>query len=163
MKELARSARVDKEYRVFLVGGGSALIGGWRESTIDADLYSDDEDIFRDVQELKERLQVNIEFARPENFVPPLEGSRQRHLFIRKMGRVSYYHYDPYSQALSKIVRGFTRDLADAEAFITSGMVDAGRLRALVNAIPDSAWAKYPALSSRAVRSAVDDFLSGRK
>jgi len=33
---------------------------------IDADLYSDDERVFRDVQGVKKRLNVNIEFVRPK-------------------------------------------------------------------------------------------------
>jgi hypothetical protein len=63
MRELARSSPGRQSYRVFFVGGGTAVLAGWRESTIDADLYSDREEIFRDIQAIKERLQLNIEFA----------------------------------------------------------------------------------------------------
>ncbi len=160
MKELARTAPGRGPYRVFFVGGGTAVHAGWRESTIDADLYSDQEEIFRDVQGIKERLQLNIEFARPETFVPALAGSKDRHVFIESIGKVSFYHYDPYAQLLSKLVRGFNRDMQDAARFLDSGMVDAERFRSLVSAIPDAAYAKYPALSRRAVLEAVEDFLS---
>lgn len=145
---------------MFFVGGGTAVLEGWRESTIDVDLYADKDEIFHDVQGIKERLQLNIEFARPEDFVPALAGSETRHVFIETVGKVSFYHYDPYAQLLSKVVRGFNRDMQDAGRFLDSGMVDAGRFRTLVNAIPDAAYAKYPALSRRAVLEAVDDFLS---
>ena len=161
MKELARSAPGRGPYRVFFVGGGTAVLAGWRESTIDADLYSDKEEVFRDVQGIKERLNLNIEFARPENFVPALAGSADRHVFIESVGKVSFYHYDPYAQLLSKVVRGFGRDMQDAERFLDSGMVDAGRFRDLVSAIPDAAYARYPTLSREAVLEAVDDFLAG--
>jgi len=161
MEELARSAPGRGPYRVLFVGGGTAVLAGWRESTIDADLYSDNEEVFRDVQGIKERLQLNIEFARPENFVPALAGSDDRHRFIETVGKVSFYHYDPYAQLLSKVVRGFNRDMQDAEGFLDSGMVDAERFRSLVSAIPDAAYVKYPALSRGAVLAAVDDFLSG--
>jgi hypothetical protein len=100
------------------------------------------------------------ELARPEDFVPPLSGSEDRHVFIETVGRVSYYHYDPYAQLLSKIVRGFARDLADARALVASGMVDAERFKKLVDAIPESVYSKYPRLSPQAVRSAVEDFLA---
>ena len=83
------------------------MLEGWRESSIDADLYAPQDDILRDVQNIKERLNLNIEFARPEDFVPPLEGSENRHVLIETVGRVSFYHYDPYAQLLSKVVRGF--------------------------------------------------------
>ncbi|MFQ5689060.1 MAG: hypothetical protein ACE5HQ_02145, partial [Gemmatimonadota bacterium] len=108
----------------------------------------------------KDRLRLNIEFARPEQFVPPLAGSAERHLFIDRVGSVEFYHYDPYAQLLSKIVRGFRQDLLDAEQFVTSGMVDPRRFLELVRAIPDSAYARYPNLSRDSVRAAVDEFVS---
>jgi ribosome modulation factor len=160
MRELAGSAGKVGHYDVYLVGGGTAVLKGWRESSVDADLYAARDDIFRDVQDIKERLRLNIELVRPEDFVPPLEGSPDRHVFIETVGRVSYYHYDPCSQLLSKVVRGFDRDMSDARAFVSSGMVDAGQFRRLVRAIPDSAWSKYPRHSPAAVREAVDQFLS---
>ena len=162
MKELARSAPGRRSYRVYFVGGGTAVDSGWRESTIDADLSSNDDTVFRDIQRIKERLQVNIEFARPEDFVPPLHGSDDRHLFIETIGRVSFYHYDPYAQLLSKVVRGFNRDMQDAENFVRSGMVDPKLFRSLVRRIPERAYAKYPSLSRQAVLSAVRDFLDQR-
>lgn len=133
---------------------------GWRESTVDVDLYADDDAVFRDVQALKERLHVSIEFARPEQFVPPLAGSESRHVFIDKVGRVTFHHYDPYAQLLSKVLRGFARDLQDAFGLISSGMVDGERFRSLVRAIPKAAYAKYPHLSPDAVIAAVDAFLA---
>lgn len=160
MNELARTAPGRRSYRVFFVGGGTAVLAGWRSSTIDADLYSDDDQIFRDVQGIKERLDVNIEFARPEDFVPALAGSDGRHVFIQTMGTVSFFHYDPYAQLLSKVVRGFARDMQDAEQFVASGMVEPERFRSLVHGIPESAFAWYPALSRSAVIEAVDEFLS---
>jgi hypothetical protein len=42
-----------------------------------------------------------------------------------------------------------------------SGMVDPRNLRSLVRAIPDSAYARYPALSRRGVEDAVEAFLRG--
>lgn len=160
MRELARSAQSKRTYRVYLVGGGTAVLEGWRESSIDADLYAKQDDIFRDVQAIKERLRVNIELVRPEDFVPPLDGSESRHVFIETVGQVSFYHYDPYAQLLSKIVRGFARDVTDAGALVASGMVDPDRFRTLVELIPESAYSKYPRLSSRAVLAAVEAFLS---
>ena len=161
MRELARSAKREESYRVYLVGGGTAVLEGWRESSIDADLYATQDDIFRDVQAIKERLRLNIELVRPEDFVPPLAGSEGRHVFIETVGRVTFYHYDPFVQLLSKVVRGFARDLTDAKALVTSGMVQPDRFRQLVEDIPESVYSKYPRLSPQAVRAAVEDFLSG--
>ena len=161
MKELARTAPRRVPSRVYLVGGGTAVYLGWRVSSIDADLCSDREDVFRDIQGIKERLNMNIDFVRPEDFVPPLKNTEERHVLIDKVGSITFFHYDPYAQLLSKIVRGFQRDLDDARKFVSSGMVDPARLLALVEAIPDAAYARYPSLSRAAVGKAVADFFAG--
>lgn len=160
MKELARTAPRRGPNQVYFVGGGTAVYLGWRHSSIDADLFSDREEVFRDIQGIKERLNMNIDFARPEDFVPPLQGTEKRHVFIDKIGSVAFYHYDPYAQLLSKIVRGFQRDLDDARKFVSSGMVDPARLLDLVEAVPDATYARYPSLSRAAVGKAVADFLA---
>ena len=160
MKELARSAPRRGVYRVYLVGGGTAVYLGWRRSSIDVDLFSEQDSVFRDVQRIKEHLNINVEFARPEDFVPPLAGSADRHMFIQTIGTVTFYHYDPYAQLFSKIIRGFERDLADARNFIGSGTVDPAQFRSLVANIPDAAYARYPSLSRKGVEKAVERFLS---
>jgi hypothetical protein len=159
MKELARTAPRGRSYKVYLVGGGTAVHLGWRRSSIDVDLFSDQQDVFQDIQKIKERLNMNIEFARPEDFVPPLRGSPDRHVFVDALGPISFYHYDLYAQLLSKVVRGFQRDLEDAREFVRRGMVDPERFRSLVAAIPDTAYAKYPGLSRSGVDRAVELFL----
>ena len=160
MKELARTAPRRGAYRVHLVGGGTAVYLGWRRSSIDVDLFSDQQGVFRDIQRIKERLNMNIEFARPEDFVPPLKGTPDRHVFIDTIGSISFYHYDPYAQLLSKVVRGFQRDIDDAREFVHSRMADPKRFQVLVAAIPDSAYARYPSLSRSGVERAVDTFLT---
>ncbi len=160
VKELSRAAPRRRNYRLFLVGGGTAVYLGWRRASIDVDFFSEQEALFVNIQEIKERLNVNVELARPEDFVPPLAGSEDRHVFIERVGPISLYHYDPYAQLLSKVVRGFQRDMEDARAFLSRGMVEGERFRSLVRDIPDSAYAKYPRLSRRGVESAVDAFLS---
>lgn len=160
MAELARNAPRGESFRVYVVGGGTAVLSGWRSSTIDADLHAERDEVFRDIQGIKDRLGLNIELVRPEHFVPALAGSDDRHLFIDRVGEIDFYHYDPYAQLLSKIVRGFRKDLLDAGNFVESGMVAPRRFQELVRGIPDSAFARYPNLSRDAVLTAVEDFLS---
>lgn len=57
-------------------------------------------------------------------------------------------------------MRGFRKDLLDAEAFVKSGLVEPERFRELVRGIPDSAYASYPNLSRDSVRTAVDEALA---
>lgn len=159
MRELARGLPRGQSGRVYLVGGGTAVWVGWRSSTIDVDLHGEPERLFDDIQEIKERLGVNIEFVQPEHFVPALEGTEERHVFLEKVGAVSFYHHDPYAQVFSKIVRGFARDLEDAESFVSSGLVDPLRLGQLVHQIPRQAYSRYPAISQDAVLAAVDAFV----
>ena len=109
MREIARGAPArGGPYHVYLVGGGTAVWAGWREASIDVDLFSEHDELFDDVQGMKERLNINIEFVRPEHFVPPLPGAQERHVFVETIEPVHFYHYDPYSQLFSKVVRGFT-------------------------------------------------------
>ena len=162
MNEIAQTAPRGRTFRVFLVGGGTAVYAGWRPTSIDADFHTDDDAVFRDIQGIKERLDVNVEFVRPEHFVPSLAGSDDRHVFIESVGKVSFFHYDPYAQIFSKIVRGFDRDLHDARRFIDSRMVDGSKLLELVHAIPGAAYARYPSLSPAAVNEAVRQFVESR-
>lgn len=163
MKALAGAAPRGVAARVWFLGGATAVDRGWRDSTIDADLHASDDRLLADVQQIKERLHLNIELARPEDFVPPLAGSAKRHVFIETVGKVSFFHYDPCSQLLSKIVRGFRQDLEDAARLLDDDMVDAGRFRELVRGIPDESYSRYPNLSRPAIEAAVEEFLSGRE
>ncbi len=158
MRELARSVRGRGPFRVLLLGGGTAVLAGWRESTIDADLHVEEDAVLSHLAGIKDRLQVNIELVRPEHFVPALEGCEDRHVFVERIGDVSFHHYDPYSQLLSKLVRGFQRDMHDAKSLVRSGMVDFDRFRELVQRIPEASFARYPALSRAAVADAVEAF-----
>jgi hypothetical protein len=161
LREIARTAPRGR-HRVFVVGGGTAVWFGWRASSVDADLFSEDDAVFRDVQAVKERLNVNVEFSRPEHFVPALPGSEDRHVVLETLGRVSFFHYDPYAQVLAKLVRGFGRDVEDVRDFVASGLVDPDRLRNLVRAIPDTALAKYPSLSRESLARALECLPSSR-
>ncbi len=160
MHELARTAPRRGVYRVYITGGGTAVYLGWRKASVDADLSADRDEVFRDIQGVKERLKANIEFASPADFVPPLKGSAARHIPIEKIGGVTFFHYDPYMQLLAKITRGFQRDLDDARNFLRSGLVDAQKFKSLIAEIPDSAYSKYPNLSRAGVEKAVEDFLA---
>jgi hypothetical protein len=104
---------------------------GWRDTTIDVDLRFEPEldELLRALPGLKERLGLNIELASPPDFIPELPGWRDRSPFLLREGRVDVHNFDLYSQALSKIERGFAHDLAgrDRAAFAGPG---AGRWEA---------------------------------
>src|SRR5437762_10389996 len=137
MKALAAQARVAS--RVYLVGGASSVLLGWRNSTIDIDLkiIPETDEIFRSLPRLKEQLHLNIELASPDDFIPELPGWQQRSRFIQQEGSLSFYHYDFYAQALAKIERGHEIDSHDVKELIARGLVDPQRLRELFLMIED--------------------------
>jgi hypothetical protein len=161
LKELAREAAA--EVAVYLTGGATAVLLGWRESTIDADILfvPEQDSLYRALPRLKEELQLNVEIASPAHFIPELPGWRERSLFIERVGSVSYYHYDPYAQALAKIERGHAKDLADVAQLLARGHVEPQRLRELFEAIEPQLH-RYPAIDPRSFRKRLDDALRQR-
>jgi hypothetical protein len=160
MRALGREARA--ETRVYFTGGASAVLLGWRATTIDADIkmVPDRDELFRSLPELKERLRLNVELASPADFIPELPGWEERSPFIAREGLVSFLHYDFYSQALSKIERGHAQDRSDVENMLKAGLVDPSRLRDLFAQI-EPGLARYPAIDPAGFRRALDEALAG--
>jgi hypothetical protein len=163
IRELARRlGRVSRiRVRIYLTGGATAVLEGWRESTIDVDLRFEPEsdELLREIPALKEGLGVNVELASPPDFIPELPGWRERSPFLFRAGNVDIHHFDPYSQALSKIERGFTQDLDDVRELIERGLVEPGRLQALFDAIEPEMF-RYPAIDPPTFRRKLDQALA---
>jgi hypothetical protein len=159
-RELGRVARTPT--RIYLTGGSTAVIEGWRETTIDVDLRFEPEaeEVLRALPALKERLGVNIELVSPPDFIPELPGWRERSPLVYREGRVDVHQFDLYSQALSKIERGFEQDLADVRTMISRGLVEPPRLRELYEAIEPELY-RYPAIDPPAFRQQVESSLHG--
>lgn len=115
---------------VYLTGGATAITYGWRERTIDIDLRLDPEPpgAFEAIARLKDELDVNVELASPDQFVPPVPGWRERSAWIARHGSVDFFHFDPLSQALAKLARGHDRDLGDVTAMLERGLVSTAGL-----------------------------------
>lgn len=154
MKGLAAVARAPS--RIYLVGGASAVWLGWRASTIDVDLkiIPETDELLRNLQRLKEQLHINIELASPEDFIPEVLGWQDRSRFIKQIGRLAFYHYDFYAQALAKIERGHERDLSDVRLLIENGLVEIERLWELFLSIKDHIY-RYPELNADVFEEAV--------
>jgi hypothetical protein len=143
--------------RAFLVGGATAVLIGWRDSTIDIDLkiIPESDSLLRALPELKDRLQLNIELASPDDFIPEVAGWQERSRFIQQEGKLTFLHYDFYSQALAKIERGHEIDIGDVREMMRRGLVEPKRLLELFHGIEDQLH-RYPAISAAAFRRAVD-------
>jgi len=155
MKALGRTGRTNA--RIYFVGGVSAVLMGWRESTIDVDLKLIPEatEILKALPDLKERLQINIELASPDDFIPPLPGWEERSGFIAREGSIDFFHYDFYAQALAKIERGHNTDLLDVREMFRRGLVEPLRLLEFFSRIEPQLY-KYPAIDGKSFRWAVE-------
>src|SRR5881394_4030597 len=105
MQELAAAAR--SPGKVYFTGGATALLLGFRDQTIDIDLKLDPEPkgVFEAIARLKNTLDVNVELASPDNFIPATARWRERSRHIASIGQVEFFHYDFALQALSKLER----------------------------------------------------------
>jgi hypothetical protein len=139
--------------RIYLTGGSTAVLEGWRAATIDVDLRFEPEadDLLRALPALKERLDLNVELVSPPDFIPELPGWRERSPLVLREGKVAVHHFDLYSQALAKIERGFDQDLRDVHTMIDRGLVERERLRELYQAVEPELY-RYPAIDPEAFR-----------
>jgi hypothetical protein len=136
--------------KVYLVGGATAVLLGFRDATIDIDIKLDPEPmgVFEAIAGLKERMELNIELASPDQFVPALPGWQERCILIEKVGAVEFLHYDPYGQVLAKLERGHKTDIADVQSMVSTGLVDPKKLRELLRQVEDQ-LVRYPAVDAK--------------
>jgi hypothetical protein len=154
MRSMGRAA--DRPGRAYLTGGATAVLEGWRPSTIDVDVvFAPDTDaLLRAVPALKEELRLNVELVSPAHFIPELPGWEERSAFVAQEGPLAFHHYDFYAQALAKLERGHARDGEDVTAMIERGLVERARLRELFDAIEPSLY-RFPAIDPIVFRRSV--------
>jgi hypothetical protein len=154
MRVLGRSADVDGA--CYFTGGATAVLIGWRASTIDVDirLIPESNTLLRTIQHLKEELEINIELAAPDDFIPIPAGWEGRSLFVATEGRLTFYHFDLYAQALGKVERAHEQDLGDVRAMIVRGLIDPELALAFFNEIEPELF-RFPAIDPRSFRRRV--------
>jgi hypothetical protein len=158
MKALGREARGSG--CIYFTGGASALLIGWRSSTVDIDIRLDPEPpgIFQAIAKLKQELDINIELASPQDFLPQLPGWRDRSVFIGRQGEISFYHYDFTAQALSKLSRGYNRDIDDVRAMYEQKLFTLEKLRDCFDEI-ESELIRFPSLDADLLRNKIEQFI----
>lgn len=142
---------------VYFTGGVSAVLLGWREMTLDADIKADPEPagFFEAIALLKEEVNINIELASPDDFLPALPDWRERSVFIAAHGHLTFAHYDFYGQALAKIERDHPRDRNDVAHMLASGLVKPARLLELLGMI-EPRLIRFPGVSPALLRARVE-------
>jgi len=139
----------------------TAVLSGWRPSTVDLDVrfIPEQDALFRAIPSLKESLGINIELACPSDFIPELPGWQDRSKFIAREGRISFYHYDFYAQALAKIERGHDKDVGDVEHMLENGFIEPAKALELFAAIEPELY-RYPAIDPASFRRRVEKAFS---
>jgi hypothetical protein len=168
MREEADAERIHRFMRVlgvaapregtcYLTGGATAVLLGWRPTTIDVDieLSPEQDELLRALPRIKEELAINVELAAPGQFIPLPNGWQERSLAAGREGRLTFRHFDPYSQALSKLERGHTRDLEDVRELVERELVDSEQLRAYFDEIEPQLY-RFPAIDPADFRRAVE-------
>lgn len=171
MRELADAERVRAFMRAlgaaaaddgagYLTGGATAVLVGWRESTMDVDLalVPESDGILRALPALKDALQINVELASPADFIPVAPGWEERGTFIAREGRLSFYHFDLVAQLLAKLERAHARDLEDVREMLERGLVDASAARRAYEELEPRLY-RFPAVDPGSFRSRVEEVL----
>lgn len=153
----ALGAAAREPARVYFTGGATAVLLGWRASTIDVDVtfVPDHDTVLRAIAALKERLQINVELASPLDFIPVPPGWEDRSTFVVQAGELAFFHFDFYAQALAKVERGHAQDLADVREMRVRGLVRADRAVDYFQRIEPELY-RYPAIHGPSFRRAVE-------
>lgn len=159
MRELGRAVSVDG--RVYLTGGATAVLFGWRDTTIDVDikLIPDRDEILREIPRLKEVLNLNVELAAPSDFIPLPAGWEDRSPLIRREGKLSFHHFDPVAQALSKVERRHEQDIRDVREMVATGLVNPAEALIQFKALEPELY-RFPAIDPVSFRDAVEELFS---
>ncbi len=159
---LTELGRATSGARLYLTGGASAVLVGWRERTVDVDIRLDgDEDrLLRAISALKDRLDINIELAGPLDFLPEPDGWRERSPSVGRFGGLDVYHTDFALQALAKIERGFPQDLDDVRAMLDRGLTDADAIRRTFESVRPRLF-RFPAVDAETLAAQLDAALLG--
>ena len=156
MRALSRGARA--EGWVYFTGGATAVLHGWRDSTIDVDikLIPDSDELLREIPKLKQQLNLNVELAAPSDFIPVPAGWEERSPLIRREGNLSFHHFDLVAQALAKAERGHEQDRRDVKQMLESGLVDPADAIAQFKAVESELY-RFPAIDPDSFRGSVEE------
>ena len=128
-----------KPGRLYLAGGAALVHFGLRSGfTMDIDVAieaSDEDEMVTAIRRLVEKMQINVEFASPGDFIPlPTQWMAQAR-YVGRYGSIDVFYFDFYSLALSKISRGNERDLIDVQLLFQKKLITLEELDAAYNEV----------------------------
>ncbi len=122
---LVEVGRTRQPGRLYLVGGAALVHAGIRSGqTLDIQITSDPTNLTAQIAQLKQRLNMNIEFASPGDFMPLPAQWEARSQFIKRYDQVDAFYFDWYGTALSKAQRANPQDIVDMQLLIRKGFID---------------------------------------
>ena len=110
---------------------------------------------------LKESLQLNVELASPDDFIPVREDWADRSPFVAQEGGLAFHHFDLCAQALAKVERSHAQDLEDVGVMLDRQLVTAQQLRDYFASISERLY-RYPAVDEASFARALEDVLARR-
>ena len=115
--------------------------------------------MLRAIPGLKDQLSINVELAGPGHFIPLPAGWEERGIVALHGRRLTFAHFDPYAQVLSKLERDHARDREDVRAFAARALVEPGALLRFFEEIEEQLY-RFPAIDPPAFRARVEDFVA---
>ncbi len=118
---------------VYLVGGSSLLLLAAKTTTADIDIQfvvpnEGHTEFIRCLRQISREMGIPIEQASPAEFVPLPAGYEERRHFVGHFGLLDVFHFDFYSVALSKLLRGSEKDYGDLISMLRGHVIDMASL-----------------------------------
>lgn len=123
---LVQVGRTQQPGRLYITGGAALVHRGIRAGrTLDIDIQItiDPANLMTQIVQLKQKMNINIEFSSPGDFMPLPQDWEARSEFVNRYGQVDVFYFDWYSIALSKMQRGNQRDVADVQLLVEQKFV----------------------------------------
>ena len=124
---LTQVGRTRQPGRLYLTGGAALVHKGIRPGqTLDIDIQVtvDPAHLTAQIAQLKQKMNINIEFASPGDFIPLPTQWETRSQFVKRYDQVDVFYFDWYSIILSKMQRASRQDIIDAQLLVRQGFVD---------------------------------------
>jgi hypothetical protein len=137
---LIQVGRTRQPGRLYLTGGAALVHRGIRPGqTLDIDIQItvDPANLTAQIAQLKQQLNMNIEFASPGDFIPLPAQWEARSQFIKRYDQVDVFYFDWYSIALSKMQRANRQDVVDVQLLVRQRCVDVTELDLLYQDVLD--------------------------
>jgi Nucleotidyltransferase of unknown function (DUF6036) len=128
---LTEVGRTRQSGRLYLTGGAALVHRGIRPGqTLDIDIHItiDPGNLTAQIAQLKHKMNMNIEFASPGDFLPLPTQWETRSEFIKRYYQVDAFYFDWYSIALSKMQRANRQDVLDVQLLVRQRCVEVNEL-----------------------------------